>query len=80
MSDDELSGDEIARRLDPRLTTAVDAVMAEVRRGFEVLWSRPDAPLIMARFAAGTLTFSVERGGLRIDDRTGEDPLPGMYL
>jgi hypothetical protein len=50
----------------PLLLHAIEAVTKEMARAFDVVWSRPDAPLLMEQFLAGELVFGIARDGLTI--------------
>jgi hypothetical protein len=69
--------------LEAQMVKAVAEVTKEMAQAFDSIWSAPDGHLIMERFLAGTLRFTIERGGIRFEE-TGQPPEGppqiGMYL
>lgn len=55
------------------LVRAVESITKGMAEAFDVVWSRPDAALLVEQFLAGALVFRVDRHGVTILVAAGEE-------
>jgi hypothetical protein len=58
--------------ISPLLRPAVEAVIKAMAEAFDEVWTRPDAPQLMAGFLDGTVVFQLDRSGVLILQRTDD--------